>query len=89
VLAPHNPNDDSVARRFMVIEISRRVREILRAPLVTSQVKTDLEMKTVRRLRRPEMGYSCIRCADAQASYQNMSWSDNLMFGKPTGGIKA
>lgn len=33
MLAPHNPNDDSVARRFMVIEISRRVREILRAPL--------------------------------------------------------
>jgi hypothetical protein len=27
ILALHNPNDDSVAQRFMVIEISRRVRE--------------------------------------------------------------
>jgi hypothetical protein len=32
ILALNNLNDDSVARRFMVAEISRRVREVLGAP---------------------------------------------------------
>jgi hypothetical protein len=32
IFALKNLNDDSVARRFMVAEISRRVREVLGAP---------------------------------------------------------
>jgi hypothetical protein len=52
IFALHNPNDDPVARRFTVIEISRRVREVLGGLPRYESVETNPEIKTVRRVGR-------------------------------------
>ena len=67
ILALHNSNDDSVARTFMVIEISQRVREILRAPPRYESSKDGSRNEDGKALKAPALDDSRIRGTNTQA----------------------